>query len=141
MGKRAQEKRMLKVTRTTGSCRTHGVRAGAIMASLSSKSKMAMVYVALIRTEFTGPTGTMIQKIMTMMIMMTTMTKMTMIQGPAASLTLYIHQTKFSHLKTSNMDKPSTKRLSSKKLYCLMLTSHLKVIKENKDQLSCSCMV
>jgi hypothetical protein len=56
--KKALEKQILKATRITGNCRTHGARAGAIMASSSLKSKTAMVFAALIRTEFTGPPGT-----------------------------------------------------------------------------------
>lgn len=66
--------RTLKATRTTGSCRTHGARAGAIMASLSSKFKMVMVFVASIGTEFTGPAGTM--RVNRKMTVMTRMTKM-----------------------------------------------------------------
>ena len=55
---KALEKQMLRETRITGSFRTHGARAGAIMVSSSSKSRMAMVSAALIRTASTGPPGT-----------------------------------------------------------------------------------
>ena len=58
MRKNKALEQMLKETRITGSCRTHGARAGAIMASSSSKSKTAMVFAALIGTEFTGLPGT-----------------------------------------------------------------------------------
>ena len=91
--KKALEKRMLKVTKTTGSCRTHGARTGAIMASLSLKFRMAMVFVALIRTEFTGPTGTI--RVMRMMRMMRVMR--VMIQIFAASLTLSMQMTRFKN--------------------------------------------
>jgi len=55
---KALEKQMLKATRITGSCRTHGARAGVIMDSSSSKSRTEMVSAALIGTESTGPLGT-----------------------------------------------------------------------------------
>jgi len=55
---KALEKQMLKATRITGSCRTHGARAGVIMDSSSSKSRTAMVFAVSIRTASTGPAGT-----------------------------------------------------------------------------------
>jgi len=48
---------MPKATPTTGRSRTPGAVAGAIEASLRSKSRMAMVFAASIRLVFTGLTG------------------------------------------------------------------------------------
>jgi len=89
--KKVLEKQMLKVTRTTGRYRTHGARAGETMALSSSKSKMAMVFVALIRMEFTGLPGT------------TNRTVTTMILLPDASLILSLKMTRYKSLKTFNM--------------------------------------
>jgi len=50
---------MRKATPTTGKFRTHGALAGAIKVSLRSKSRVAMVFAALICGVLTGLTGTL----------------------------------------------------------------------------------